>query len=245
MTEDNGLIENAANPPGAGGGGPVTGNGGKGGGDPFAAREHAFNSSLGDVMGNWMAALTKAEVDRQIAWAAQLVRLFTPDAQGNVPTVDMTSKLDFSDGKDPAQASSVGIKFPVGLAIMGEQFAPDTASLTMDMNVSSSTLDTSSLSGKVEGSGEAKVGWGPISATVKISASMSTSSDKKRQSDYRSTTHAELQMKRVPTPEPVQVALNAWTDLVHVQGEIAKAKILASAQQTAESDKLIPANPTP
>ena len=236
-------------------GGPVAPGGGDGGFTEFNDGAQNFNASIGEVMGSWMSALTKADVDRQVAWTRLLQELFTPDKSGTVPTVNMISKLAFGGASPPSTLdlgaggttptdSSVGISFPVGLAVMGEQFAADTASLAMDMRVSSSALDTSSLSGSASGSGEAKIGWGPFSAKISISASMSTSSERKRQSDYSSTTHAELTMKRVPTPEPVQVALEAWTDLVRVQGEIAKAQMLGAAQKAAEADKLLPAGTT-
>ena len=236
------------------GGGPVTPGGGDGGFTEFNDAAQQFNASIGEVMGAWMTALTKADVDRQVAWSRLLQELFTPDKNGAIPTVDMVSKLAFGTPATPPSHleaggttptdSSVGISFPVGLAIMGEQFAADTATLAMDMRVASSALDSSSLQGSASGSGEARIGWGPFSAKISISASMSTSSERKRQSDYTSTTHAELAMKRVPTPEPVQVALEAWTDLVRVQGEIAKAQMLGAAQKAAEADKLLPAGTT-
>ncbi len=209
--------------------------------DDYADRERDFNSTLGSVMGNWMSSLSQADIDRQSAWLVEVQKLFTPDKDGKVPTVDLSSKVDFAGSKAD---SSVGVTIPVGVALLGDQFAADTATLNMHMAVHSTSLDDTNEKGSAQGSGSASFGIGPWKVGVKISASMSVASEHKRQSDYRSTTDATLNMKRIPTPEPIQVALDLWSDIVRAQADIARAQMGAAANAAAKESGLIPGSGT-
>ena len=200
----------------------------------YEGREQGFNASLGTTMGTWMLDLAKADVSAQAGLANIITDFFTPDKDGKIPTVDLGTKLDF--GGDDKTESEIDVTFPVGLYFMGERFAADTAELDMNMNVSASTLDQSSEQGK--GSGSATFGVAGIG--VNISVSMSVSATQKRESDYRSTTSAKLTMKREPAPEPILRVLDAYTEIIGTQCEIAKAEINQTAEKVARAKGLMP-----
>ena len=151
--------------------------------------------------------------------------------QGRERPDHYTAGIRGSDGKP---VSGADISFPVVLAMLGQQFAGTEADLSMNMNVSASTLDETH--GKQEGSasGEGKFGIAGLSVSVKVSASFSEAEDHKRESDYRATTSANLKMARVPTPEPIQGrVLQAFMSVVDVECDIAKATIQQNAQAVA------------
>ena len=206
--------------------------------DTYGQRETDFNASLGHVMGGWMLDVANADLVRQQGWLKAVTALATPDKNGNIPTVTLASGITGPDGKP---VSGADITFPVVIAMLGQQFAGESAELDMTMNVSSSTLDDTH--GQQQGSAEAE-GSGSIlgfHVGVKVQASFSESEEHKRESDYRATTSAKVTMARVPTPEPIQRVLSAFMSVVDVECEIAKAMIQQNAQQVAQKKGLLPA----
>ena len=69
------------------------------------------------------------------------------------------------------------------------------------MDVSSSVSDTLASHTEVAADGEGKIGWGPISAKVKIHAKSGVDYERKRESDYRAGVKWRVLIKRLPTPE--------------------------------------------
>lgn len=207
----------------------------------------SFQKDLPGVVGSFMTSISDADVRRQVAWTRQLQSMFEPDKSGKVPTVDLKTHLDFSEksasGGGTDLSTDVGVQFPVGLAIMGDQLAGSESTFNFSMNLDASALDETQSQTDVGGEGEVHWGIGPFSVGVKVHAEMSSHSDHKRESDFRATCDATLTMTRVPTPEPVQRALDVWSDLVTVQGQIARARMTDAAQKTAQAQKLIPASP--
>lgn len=204
----------------------------------YADREQQFNATLGNVMGSWMLEIAKADLTRQQGWLEAVTALATPDKNGNIPMVTLSSGIT---GADDKPVSGADIKFPVVIAMLGEQFAGQEADLSMTMNVSASTLDETHGQQAGSAEGEGSVGIGPLKATVKVSASFSEAEDHKRESDYRATTSANLKMARVPTPEPIQRVLQAFLQTVDVECQIATAIIQQNAQAKAQQRGLLPA----
>lgn len=197
----------------------------------YEDRERQFDASLGNVMGGWMSEIARADLLRQRGWLEAITKLATPDKNGHIPMVTLSSGVKGEGGK-PLAASD--ITFPVVLALLGEQFAGTEAELSMNMNISSSTSDD--VSGKQEGSAEGS-GEGHIlgfKIGVKVSASFSESEEHKRESDYRATTSATLKMARVLTPEPLQRILGAYMKIVDVECKIAETVITQNAQNVIQ-----------
>ena len=203
----------------------------------YEDREQQFDASLGDVMGSWMSEVAAADLTRQQAWLAAVQALSTPDKDGKLPLLTLSAGIKDSSGK---AADAGNVSFPLVLAMLGEQFASDTATLAMTMNVSASQL--SEVKGEQQGSaeGEASFGIGGLKATVKVAASFSESEDRKRESDYRATTTANVSMKRVPTPEPIQRVLSAYLRIVDTECKLALAAIEADARSKAQASGYLP-----
>ncbi len=180
----------------------------------YADRESSFDSSLGSVMGSWMEEVSKADLTRQQGWLEAVQVLATKDKSGKIPTITLASGLTDASGK---AIDGADISFPIVLAMMGQQFAAKDAALAMSMNVSASTVDDTQGQQSGTAEGEASFGIGGLKATVKVSASFSESEDHKRESDYRATTSATVNMARVDTPEPIQRVLEAYMKLVDVE----------------------------
>ena len=185
-----------------------------------------------------MLEVAKADLARQQGWLQAVTALATPDKDGKIPQITLSSGITGPKGKEEAGAA---VTFPVVLALIGEQFAAATADLSMTMNVSASTLDETKgeQSGSAEGSGSGSILGFHVG--VKVSASFSESEDHKRESDYRATTSASIHMERVKTPEPIQRVLSAFMNVVDVECQIAQAQIGAAGKAKAQAAGLLPA----
>ena len=205
----------------------------------FADQQRDFNASLGGVMGGWMLEVAKADLVRQSGWVSAVQQLATPDKDGNIPQVTLASGLTGPDGKP---IDGAAITFPVVLALLGQQFAAETADLSMSMNVDATTLDETKgeQQGTAEASGEGSILGFKVS--LKVTASFSESEDRKRTSDMRSVTTASVHMARVPTPEPIQRVLEAFMRIVDVQCKLAEAHIAANGQDQARAQGLLPSD---
>ena len=75
--------------------------------DPnYAGREQQFDSSLGSYVGSIMSSLSAADIQRQRDWLAAVQALATPDKDGNMPTLQLSSGLTDKSGKgSPAPTS--------------------------------------------------------------------------------------------------------------------------------------------
>ena len=210
----------------------------------YADREQSFDSSMGSYVGSFMSSVSRADMQRQRDWVGAVVDLSTPDKDGKIPEIVLHSGIS-DQGK---AVSGADISFPIVLALLGQQFAADKATMAMTMNVEASSLDESNAQEQESGSGSAHFGIGGLNASVKISVSASETQDHKRTSDYRATTTCSLEMTRVPTPEPIQRVLQAFMKTVDVECKLAEAIINANGQKKAQELGLLPKpdnQPTP
>jgi hypothetical protein len=130
------------------------------------------------------------------------------------------------DGKTttPSKISSVETKFnlPLLTIIPLNSLAVDTVDIKFEMEVKSSYGEEQSSSSettrKAEGSFEAKIGWGPVSATIKGSVS-SESVDKSNQSShYEKSNSAKYTVNvhagQLPLPKGVTVIIEAFAGAI-------------------------------
>lgn len=203
---------------------------------------NSFNASLGTYMGTWMKELAFADLERQKGWLEAVEELSKPDKDGNIPTITLHSGISGSDGK---LISGADITFPTIIALLGEQFAAETATYTTDMTVNSSVVDDTAAQEEEKGSASGEGNILGFKVKVSMSVSASESQDHKRESDYSNTTHAELQMSRVKTPEPIQKILQAYLSIIDVECEIAKAKINNAGTEKVKQELVNKNNPQP
>lgn len=206
----------------------------------FFGQANAFNSSMGDYAGAAAVDLVKADIQAKQANAGVIESLLVlPDGKTPRPNVQVTQKFSFADGGKDTSAE-FDIDEPIFVLTDLTSFLPQTATITLDMNVDAQAEDQSSYAANESGSGQASIGWGPFKASVKISASAAEKGSSTRKSDYRSKSHLELTMGRSPTPEGVERINDLLTDLGDIGKQIVKQRARAAAQKQAEAQNLTP-----
>lgn len=105
------------------------------------------------------------------------------------------------DGQQIRTVESVKLKVPILAIVPIPNLQIDNVDISFDMEVKSSTASktSSDKSGSLEASG--KVGWGPFSAKVKISGSISTHKENTRSTDKSAKYHVEVHATNHGTPE--------------------------------------------
>lgn len=201
--------------------------------DQFEGRTDRAEHRMADVVGAFMADVSHAEIQRQMAYVQSLVELSEPNKDGHIPTITIPSQITGPDAKPLAGAT---ITAPAVLAIMGEQLATSEAHLKMTLNVHATSASSKDITGSQKLSGSGSAGFGPIKIKAKVTASASEHVTQKRTSDYRETCEAEIMMTRVPTPEPIQRILQATMKVIDVECELARREI-AAAFPTREADR--------
>ena len=203
----------------------------------FFPQANNFNATVGQVLGQFATAMVEQDARaKQDNVNVTLALVQTADGKPREP-IDFTSVVNGDDGKP---LISTAISVPLIAVADNTQFLAQTATMTMDMEVASHAEDNSSLQAEIGAEGTAKVGIGPFSASVKISAKTSVNKESKRSSDYTSKTHAEITFGRQPCPEGLNVILDALTETVKAGIDIQKAKAANALQAAAEADKIVP-----
>ncbi|WP_162417064.1 DUF2589 domain-containing protein [Cyclobacterium roseum] len=95
----------------------------------------------------------------------------------------------------------VKIRVPMLAVVPIPNLQVDTVDITFDMEVKSSTSETSSTDMNASADVSAKIGWGPVSATVKIHGSVATHKENTRTSDNSAKYHVEVTASNHGTPE--------------------------------------------
>lgn len=91
----------------------------------------------------------------------------------------------------------------------------------MDVHAMTSESTKVKSDTKVEGGG--KIGWGPVSASVKISANVGVESDRKRESDYSAGVEWHVGFKRLDPPEGVSKIIDSLMSIQATGNEINKS----------------------
>ena len=199
----------------------------------YESRERKFNSGLGETMGSFAIAAVEADSAAKDATIERYVNLLE---RGNVEFKTETSLV----GMD--QKLEVGMSVPVISVAPIEPIVVEEAEIKMSMSVSAHQEQSDVLSKQrdTDTTIEAEVSGrvGPFGVRVKsrtrIKASMSTSSEKKRSSDYSATTDARMLLKQAPPPEGLMKILDAITAVTAKSVEINERLIEKQAQQMAE-----------
>ncbi|MGD8909952.1 MAG: DUF2589 domain-containing protein [Chromatiales bacterium] len=101
----------------------------------------------------------------------------------------------------PNGTEIVELEVPMLALVKIPNLSINTVDVTFDMEVKSSTSDSSSSDEQASLEGQAKVGWGPFSASVKIQGSVSAHQEHTRTSDNSAKYHVEVHAQDVGTPE--------------------------------------------
>ena len=166
----------------------------------YAEREKQFNQGLGQVIGDFAVAAVEAD---NMAKDATIQRYISLLEQGNVDFKASTTLV----GMD--ESLQTGISVPAIAVAPIDPIVVEEAELHMSMTVSAHTEETIGTNSQIDAEGSAGVGIGPFQAKVKIKASVSVKTDKKRSSDYSATTDARIRLVQGTPPEGLMKIIDA------------------------------------
>lgn len=196
----------------------------------FENREEQYNDNLGLVIGRFCTAIVEADSEAKDAYTKRVLALVKA---GNV---DFVADTTIIGSKSPLQTR---VSVPTLSVTDAKPIEISTATLDLDMTVDAHRSDVTSEQAKAGGSGEAKIGYGPFSVGIKVTASMSVSNEHKRTSDYRSHTHAHVEMGQAETPEGISLILDSLnkstSKALEINQAIIQAKIDAVAGEAVKS----------
>lgn len=130
----------------------------------------------------------------------------TTDENGNtVPgaprMVDFSFEKPGKDKDGNPTIELVKVKVPILAIVPIPNLQVNTVDVTFDMEVKNSTASKDSTSASASLEASASGGWGPVSFDVKISGSVSTSSENTRSSDSSAKYHVEVNAQNFGLPE--------------------------------------------
>ena len=192
----------------------------------YENRERNYNDNLGQVVGRFCTAIVEADAEAKDAHTKRVLQLV------DKPNAQFLAESNLIGIEEKLQTK---VSVPVISIVQSNPIEIESAKLTLDMNVSAATTDTLNVGSesKVEGSG--KIGWGPFSIGVKITADVSVAKETKRQSDYRSTTHAEVTMVQGKIPEGLSLIIDSLNKTTTKALEINQALIQSRSQGLAQA----------
>ena len=197
----------------------------------YENRERDYNDNLGQVIGRFCTAIVEADAEAKDAHVKRVLALL------KLPNAHFIADTSVIGVKQPLQTR---VSVPVLSIVKANPIEIDQANLSLDMNVSASTSDTLDVASKTSVEGSGRVGWGPFSIGIKIRADVSVAKESKRQSDYRSTTHADVTMKQGAPPEGLSLIIDSLnkttTKALEINQTIIQAKFGDTASAAAATD---------
>jgi hypothetical protein len=173
---------------------------------------------MGDLIGGPLDAACDAQ--KRLAGAtADFIKVvgFLPPADGNsdpnatgdvrTATFKFNRPVEIPGGTVPAVpgapngTETVELEVPMLALVKIPNLSINNVDVTFDMEVKSSTSDSSSSDEQASLEAEAKVGWGPFSVSVKIQGSVSAHQEHTRTSDNSAKYHVEVHAQDAGTPE--------------------------------------------
>lgn len=168
---------------------------------------------MGDLIGAPLAAACDAQV-RLANATAEFIKVIgfmppqdgstnDPNAVGDVRTVsfryDRPSSSQPDDGSAPLER--VELEVPLLSVVKVPNLAINQVGITFDMEVKNSEKTIEASDSQAALTGEAKVGWGPFSARVSISGSVSSHKENTRSTDHSARYHVEVKAADQGMPE--------------------------------------------
>lgn len=197
----------------------------------YQNRERDYNDNLGQVVGRFCTAIVEADSEAKDAHTKRVLSLL------KLPNAEFVADTSVIGSKKPLQTR---VSVPVMSVTDVKPIEISNATLTLDMSVSATTSDTTNIASKSSMEASGKVGYGPFSLGVKISADVSVAKESKRESDYRSTTHAEVTMNQGKTPEGLMLILDSLnkttSKALEINQAIIQAKYGDAASDAAATD---------
>jgi len=168
---------------------------------------------MGDLIGGPLQAASDAQVQLANATAdfIRVVGFLPPEGDQKEPTEVRTVVFKFDRPTDvvesldrngtPSAMERVALEVPLLAIVKVPALSIDSVDITFDMEVKNTETDKESYDAAAKMSGEAKVGWGPLSVKVNISGSVSTHKEHTRTSDQSAKYHVEVHASDNGMPE--------------------------------------------
>ena len=160
----------------------------------YAIRERQFNQGLPAIMESFALGMVVADNSAKDAYVHRQIQLMNQE-EPNVEFMARTTLI----GLEEALVTKVSV--PKIILAPNRPLQIESAHMSMDMSVSAHSEDNLAIQSDTEVEGSASIGLGLFKASMRIKASLSVASEKKRSSDYTSTTHADLTMNQGEAPE--------------------------------------------
>ena len=166
----------------------------------YEGREQAYGATMGGQLKAFLENVAIGDHHLQDLAMERAEIIF------DAPNFDLNATMSLL-GIDP------GLKFSANLPrIMAENLAPlliEEAEVEGHMDVHASTSEEDHKKVDTSADVEAKVGWGPVSAKVKIHAQAAVESDRKRESDYSAGIKWRVLLKKQAPPETLNRIVDA------------------------------------
>lgn len=161
---------------------------------------------MGALIGGPLMAVCDAQTMLAKSTVSFIEQVGLNEAAGNAPRTVRTTAFSFSraaDGVDGAAAGTekMSMEVPLLSIVKIPTLAVDTADITFDMEVKSSTSAESSSDKKGGLEAEAGVKYGPFHMDVKVKGSIACHESNTRSSDNSAKYHVEVHAKDFGMPE--------------------------------------------
>ena len=202
----------------------------------FAIRERQFNQGLPAIMESFALGMVVADNAAKDAYVHRQIMLMNQE-EPNVQFMARTTLI----GLDEALVTKVSV--PKIILAPNRPMQIERAYMSMDMSVSAHAEDNLAIQSNTEVEGSASIGLGLFKASMRIKASLSVASEKKRSSDYTSTTHADLTMSQGEAPEGLMKIIDSLnlttTRALELNADIIEQQYpaLAAAAAAAEAEE--------
>lgn len=178
---------------------------------------------MSDLIGGPLMAACNAQVQLAQATANFIQTVgFLPQADGqtgpqqirqvafqfNRPAGDAPA----ADGTIPSE--TVSLEVPLLAVVKVPALSITNVDITFNMEVKNSTSDSTASSKEAKGSVDASVGWGPFSAKISISGSVSSSSKSERTSDSSAKYNVSVKAQDTGMPEGLARVLDIMNQAI-------------------------------
>ena len=196
-------------------------------------REQAYASEIGEQIKGFLTPIAQNDNYLKDHAFERTIAILKAD------NVSLTETMTLLGLPDELKYSA---SLPVILFMALGGVGVDTGYIKGHMDVHASTSDSLASKTELGADGEGKIGWGPISASVKIHASSSISTERKRDSDRSAGVEWQVNVKQLPAPEGVMKVLDTIQSFQSMGNEVNKTLAQAKVDAILEKAK---ANPAP
>ena len=168
----------------------------------YEHREANYNNGLGKIIRSYAMACIDADNAAKDAFVDRQIRLMSQEE----PNAEFKARVSLIGLE---QSLETRISVPKMILAPPRPLVIKRSILTLDMTVSAHSEDNLAVQSDTEVEGEAQVGFGVFSGSMRIKAAVSVAKETKRSSDYTSTTHAELIMEQGEPPEGLMKIIDA------------------------------------